>query len=140
MSDVDTDFKSTLLQLGLGEGWEFSNGSWWLTPEGKDVRAVAGVMLARGARLVTVTAADDTQGEFTLDYHWDYQDKLLTFVFKTQDKTIASIVDLTPAADWVEREMHDYFVIGFSGRESLKPLMLRPGDQPGIHLSAGVTQ
>jgi NADH:ubiquinone oxidoreductase subunit C len=43
-----------------------------------------------------------------------------------------SIIELWPAADWVERETRDYFDLAFEGREETPPLMLRAGDQRGL--------
>lgn len=140
VSDIDTDFKNTLRQLGLGDGWEQENGSWWITPEGNDIRAITNLMIARGARFVTITAVENTSEEFNLDYHWDLNGQLLTFLMGTKGRRIESIYDLVPAADWAEREIHDYFAIAFSGRDSMQPLMLRVGDMPGVHLGGGAVQ
>jgi NADH:ubiquinone oxidoreductase subunit C len=45
---------------------------------------------------------------------------------------MASIAGIWPAADWIERDIHDYYGIRFSGRETLTPLILRNGDPPGL--------
>lgn len=140
MPEIDTEFKNMLRQLGLGDGWERENGSWWITPESSDVRTIASLMLARGARFVTITAVENASDEFNLDYHWDLNGQLLTFLMCTKGRRIASIYDLVPAADWAEREIHDYFAVAFSGRDAMQPLMLRVGDTPGVHLGAGVVQ
>jgi NADH:ubiquinone oxidoreductase subunit C len=47
---------------------------------------------------------------------------------------IASITDLCPAADWVERETREYFAIEFTGRKTTRSLMIRDGDPIGINL------
>jgi NADH:ubiquinone oxidoreductase subunit C len=60
--------------------------------------------------------------------------KLLSFVCGTVARQIPTIADLCPAADWVERETHEYFSVEFTGRESTKPLMTRAGDPLGINL------
>jgi NADH:ubiquinone oxidoreductase subunit C len=60
--------------------------------------------------------------------------QLLTFTTATVEKRIASITDLCPAADWVERETREYFAIEFTGRETTLPLMTRDGDPIGINL------
>lgn len=135
-----TDFKDTLQQLGLGDAWEQVNGSWWITPEGKDVHAIAKQMAACRARFVSITVVEDGAGEFNLNYHWDLNGQLLTVLMHTQEQRIASIYHLVPAADWAEREIHDYFAIAFSGRETMQPLMLRVGDTPGVHLGKGAVQ
>ena len=45
---------------------------------------------------------------------------------------IPTISDVLPAADWVEREIRDYYGIEFDGRAATPPLMLREGDVPGL--------
>lgn len=42
--------------------------------------------------------------------------------------TIASIVDLVPAADWSEREAHDLYGIDFGGHEPMRALVNQVGD------------
>ncbi len=75
---------------------------------------------------------------FRLEYHWDTQGYLLGIPFQIAGNTqegakIESIYDLCEAADWIEREVHEGFAIEFTGREYV-PLMLRPGDKPGVNL------
>lgn len=134
MTDT-TGFEKTLQELGLGEGWQWDKGSWWLTPaEPIDVRAVTTRMRELQARFVAITATERPDKEIRLDYQWDLNGQLLSFVTATQSGKIDTIVDLTPAADWVERETHEYFAVEFLGRENTKPLMTRPGDAIGINL------
>lgn len=127
------------LTLGISSDWREERGSWWLAAPGLDVRRLAQTMLAQGARFVTITAIEQPHGEFRMDYHWDLDGTLLTFVLATQTNKIASIADLCLAADWVEREIHDYFAITFTGRTT-EPLMLRAEDKPGINLHPGRSQ
>lgn len=128
MSDIST----IPAELGLAEEWQLLNGSQWLAPESLDVRRMVSAMLARGARFVTITAMQLPEDEATrLDYHWDLDGELLTFTVKTAEKRVPSIYDLCPAADWIEREVHEYFAVEFEGRE-YEPLLLREGDPVGV--------
>jgi len=100
-----------------------------------DVRAVAQKMLALEGRFVAITATERPDHEIRLDYQWDLNGNLLSFVAATTDnKKIASIVDLSPGADWAERETYEYFAVEFTGRATLEPLMLRAGQDVGVHL------
>ncbi|HVN20747.1 MAG TPA: NADH-quinone oxidoreductase subunit C [Dongiaceae bacterium] len=127
-----SDFSSIPAELGLAQTWEQRNGSQWLEPESLDVRHMATVMLARGARFITITAMQLPEDEAArLDYHWDLDGELLTFTIKTADKIVPSVYDLCPAADWIEREVHEYFAVEFEGRQ-YEPLMLREGDPVGV--------
>jgi len=135
MSTETNGFENTLLQLGLGEGWKWSNGSWWLTPaDALDVRATASKMFQLGARFLCITATECADKEIRLDYQWDYEGQLLSFVVVTASGKIATIADISPAADWVERETHEYFAVEFIGRKTTLPLMTRAGDPIGINL------
>ena len=39
------------------------------------------------------------------------------------------VADLLPPADWVEREVRDYYALEFLGRDDTPALMLREGDE-----------
>ena len=126
--------KQIAASLGLPETWEQKNGSWWICQEGLDVRLMAEVMRAREARFVTLTAMQvEAGGRVRLDYHWDLGGRLLTFTTHANGKQMASIVDLCPAADWVERETHETFSIEFTGH-LYEPLLLRAGATTGMQL------
>jgi hypothetical protein len=134
-------FEKTLQELGLGEGWEWKNGSWWMTaPESFNLRATTRIVLSLEARFVAITAMEREDKEIRLDYQWDLNGDLLSFITATAAHQIPSITDLTPAADWVERETHEYFAVEFTGRENTKPLMMRAGDTLGINLHKEVAQ
>jgi hypothetical protein len=140
MNTAPENFVQTLQELGLGGGWEWKNGSWWKTPEAMDVRASAGQMIALKARFVTITSMEQPDKEIRLDYQWDLQGQLLSFTTATAKQRIPTIADLTPAADWVERETREYLGIEFTGRESTEPLMTRAGDPIGINLHKEVVK
>jgi NADH:ubiquinone oxidoreductase subunit C len=126
-------------KLGIAEPWVESRGTHWLNPGAATVRELAQAMNAAGARFVTITAYELPGDEgFRLEYHWDLQGLLLGVPFQIAGKSpesakIDSIYDLSEAADWIEREVHEGFAIDFTGRE-YEPLMLRPGDKPGVNL------
>jgi hypothetical protein len=134
-------FEKTLQEFGLGEGWEWKNGSWWMTaPETFNLRAITRILLSLEARFVAITAMEREDKEIRLDYQWDLNGELLSYITATAARQIPTIADLTPAADWVERETHEYFAVEFTGRENTKPLMMRAGDAVGINLHKEVAQ
>jgi Respiratory-chain NADH dehydrogenase, 30 Kd subunit len=121
-------------KLGISGPWVESRGTHWLNPAPCSVRDVAAVMNAVGARFITITAYELPGVEgFRLEYHWDLDGRLLGFPFAIAGKSVDSIYDLSEAADWIEREVHEGFAIDFTGRE-YEPLLLRPGDKPGVNL------
>ena len=135
MTTETIDFETTLESLGLGRGWTWSNGSWWQSAVGTfNPRVNTEKMLSLSARFLAITAAERPDGEIRLDYQWDLDGRLLSFTTATVTKSIATIDDLTPAAEWAEREIHEYFAVEFSGRKSTLPLMMRAGDKLGINL------
>jgi NADH:ubiquinone oxidoreductase subunit C len=127
-------------KLGIAEPWVESRGTHWLNPGAASVRDVAQAMNAAGARFVTITAYQSPGDTgFRLEYHWDLQGWLLGVPFQIASHSIESIVDLSEAADWIEREVHEGFAIDFTGRE-YEPLMLRAGDKPGVNLREAPAQ
>jgi NADH:ubiquinone oxidoreductase subunit C len=119
-------------ELGLTTTWEQKHGSQWLVTDSGAVPDIAAMMLARDARFVTITAMQVPDDEsIRLDYHWDLDGELLTFTVLTADNQVPSIYELCPAADWIEREIHEFLAIDFEGRE-YEPLLLRPGDKAGV--------
>jgi NADH-quinone oxidoreductase subunit C len=140
MKTAPDNFVQTLKELGLGSSWEWKNGSWWKTPKKMDVRATTTRMISLDARFVAITATEQPDKEIRLDYQWDLNGQLLSFVTATAAQRVPSITDLCPAADWVERETREYFAVEFTGREDTKPLMTRAGDPIGINLHKEVAK
>jgi len=125
-------------QLDLGNSLEKRSDGWWLEAPDMDVEKMAHSMTEANARLVTMTACQVSNGEFRIIYHWDLEDRMLNMVTMTRKGGIPSIVRIHPASDWIEREIHDYFAVQFTGRE-LPPLFLHPEDSPGIFLDHSET-
>jgi NADH:ubiquinone oxidoreductase subunit C len=67
-----------------------------------------------------------------LAYHWDIGGIVHTLITTTRHARIASISPICPAANWIEREIHDYFGVRFDDHGDLSPLVLRSGDDPGL--------
>jgi NADH-quinone oxidoreductase subunit C len=140
MNTAPENFVQSLQESGLGCDWEWKNGSWWRTPEAMDVRATATRMIALQARFVAITAVELPDKEIRLDYQWDLNGQLLSLTTATTGQRIPTIADLSPAADWAERETREYFAVEFTGRESTQPLMTRAGDPIGINLRKEVVK
>lgn len=131
---MTTAMETILLGVAPGQEWERKGSSHWLEPESLDVRKMAAVMGQLRGRLITITATQlPDDGGMTMDYHWDLDGQLMTFALKVENNQVPSIFDLCEAADWVEREIHEYLAIEFTGRD-YEPLMLRTGDTAGVNL------
>jgi len=119
------------ISMGAGKSWEKKPEGQWLEDPCLDVEKMAEVMVEAGARLVTVSALPLDTGEFRLIYHWDLEGNLLNCVTLTRQGALPGIARTCPAADWIEREIHDYYAVDFTGRD-LPPLMLNEQDPSGI--------
>ena len=131
------DFDTIPAELNLNQSWDKRVDGFWLVAPDLDVEKLTVWMMAHQARFVTITAQPTSGKECRMEYHWDMEGQLLTFVTQTRGGSIASIYALCPASDWAEREVHDYFAVDFLGRKNIPPLMLRPEDRPGIFLRNG---
>jgi len=121
-------------KLGVADAWVEKGRVHWLPCDGLNVRDVAKTMAALHARFITITATELPEGEgIRLEYHWDLDGQLLGFPFQISDNKIESIYDLCEAANWIEREIHEYYDVNFIGRE-YELLFLRQGDKPGVNL------
>jgi NADH:ubiquinone oxidoreductase subunit C len=121
-------------KLSISESFVEKGGVHWLALDATKVRELAQVMNEVHARFITITAYQLPKDEgFRLEYHWDLDGRLLGFSFQLTGKSIESIFDLTEAADWIEREIHEEYGIDFPGRE-YEPLLLRQGETPGVNL------
>jgi hypothetical protein len=128
------DIDAIARELGVEAGWQEHGGGHWLSPDSLDVRRMAAIMNACGGRFITITAMELADGGgIRLDYHWDLEGALATVTTKAENGGVSSIHDICEAADWIEREIHEYFAIEFRGREC-DPLFLRGGVEPGVNL------
>ena len=130
--------ESISARLGSTEPWVEKGGVQWLALDAAKVRELAKAMNEIQARFITITAYQLPKDEgFRLEYHWDLNGQLLGFSFQLAGKSIDSIFDLTEAADWIEREIHEEYGIDFTGRE-YEPLLLRQGETMGVNLREAV--
>ncbi|MFZ0394908.1 MAG: NADH-quinone oxidoreductase subunit C [Terracidiphilus sp.] len=121
-------------QLKIKEPTTDASGVSWFPTENLAVRETAAVLRSAGARFITITATELPPGQgFRLEYIWDLEGMLLGFAFLIPGRETFSIYDITEAADWIEREVHEEFAIDFAGR-ACEPLLLREGSRPGVYL------
>lgn len=118
-------------RLGSATKYEHHTDGDWLTVPDLDVRAMAKLMLDNESRFITFTVIPEGEAHRFV-YHWDVEDELLNVVTHVADKTVKSIADIWPAADWIERETRDYYAFEFEGRAETPALMLQDGDEPGL--------
>ena len=107
------------------------DGCWAVVPD-LDVRVMATWMLDNGVRLITLTGLQTPRGDVRVIYHWDADGTPINVSTVVKSGTIPTISDIMPAADWVEREIRDYYALEFEGRAETEPLMLCSDDEPGL--------
>jgi hypothetical protein len=128
------DIEAIRSRLNIGQAWKKQADGWWLEDPELDVVAMSRLMTDIKARLATVTARPLEDGSNRLIYHWDVEGAVINFITVTHNNSIHSIAKICPAASWIEREIHDYFAVNFTGREDLLPLLLRSDSPPGLFL------
>lgn len=100
-----------------------------------DVHELASFLFAvKGCRLSIATGIDKRDGIEIL-YHFSHDPSGTYYNIKTlvpkDDPTIKSLADFLPAANWIEREIHELLGVTFTGHPNLVPLLTAetwPGD------------
>lgn len=107
---------------------------------------VAKTMIAMdGCRLATATGIDVRDGIDVL-YHWIVEPPAdpnprggkgvvvtLKVLAKRPDYTVDSIADVVPAANWIEREMHDLLGANFRNHPDMRRLILDDSWPEGVY-------
>jgi len=98
---------------------------------------VAETMLAMaGARLATATALDVRDGIDIL-YHWAIEPQGVVVTLKVLAErpalAVDSIAGAVPAANWIEREMHDLLGAQFRGHPDMRRLILDDSWPEGVY-------
>lgn len=110
---------------------------WWVTAPHLDVRAAASLLNASQFRLNTMTGVTRTDGETDIMYHFTRDSLAVNFKTTTQNNHLPSIATLIPAADWIEREIHDLYLTVFDGHPNLVRLVLPPEVEQGLYRQPG---
>jgi NADH-quinone oxidoreductase subunit C len=100
--------------------------SWSLTVPIAQIRETVGVFDSAGFFLETITALD-FEDTFELVYHFSCYEpgsRVALRVLCGHDQTPSSISDIFRGAGWLEREIHDFFGISFSGNPDMRALLL----------------
>jgi len=90
-----------------------------------------------GARFCIITAID-TDRCLELIYHYCFDQigciiHLKVLVYDKQSPSVESITPFLPAAEWIEREIHDLYGIDFKNHPRLKRLILADDWPQGVY-------
>ena len=101
-------------------------GEVWVEIEPTQLRAAVQALIERHdmRHLSTITAQNKAGGVEVLYHFWQRGGLTLRVYCPRERLALPSLVDLSPAADWYEREVHDMFGLEFAGHPHLSPLLL----------------
>jgi NADH-quinone oxidoreductase subunit C len=89
-----------------------------------------------GARFATATGLDVRDGIDVL-YHWAFEPAGVVVTLKAlaagPDITLDSIANDVPAANWIEREMHDLLGVNFPNHPDMRRLILDDSWPEGVY-------
>jgi len=89
-----------------------------------------------GCRLATATAIDVRDGIDVL-YHWCFEPAgavvTLKVLAERPELTVDSIANIIPAANWIEREMHDLLGVNFRNHPDMRRLILDDSWPEGVY-------
>ena len=109
----------------------------WVRVDPAGVREMARLMFReQRGRLATVTGIDVRDGIDML-YHWALDADKYVVTVKALAARPAMAIDSVgqdlPAADWIEREMHDLLGASFTGHPDMRRLILADDWPEGVH-------
>ncbi len=89
------------------------------------------------ARFIIATAIDSDDC-FEILYHYSYDQlgcviNIKTFIRDRENPQIESIAPFLPAAEWIEREMHDLLGIEFKNHPDMRRLILADDWPEGVY-------
>jgi len=90
-----------------------------------------------GARFCTVTGID-AENCFEVIYHYSYDQtgtviNIKALIRDRENPSVESITAAVPAAEWIEREIHDILGIDFINHPNLKRLVLSDDWPEGVY-------
>jgi NADH-quinone oxidoreductase subunit C len=89
------------------------------------------------ARLTTISAISIENNETELIYHFAVGGQAVNVKTRTQANAIPSITTVFKAANWIERENHDFFGVNFVGHPNLVRLLRPPQLAEGFFRQPG---
>ncbi len=127
VQEVEAALKETFPELVFTSNPPEKEGICWSRPVPiSGLREVANIFDRLGFFLETVTALD-FQDTFELVYHfncYEARSRVAIRVLCGHEQMPPTLSDIFRGAGWLEREVHDFFGIVFTGNPDLRPLLL----------------
>ena len=134
---MSAELENQLNQLpGAGLVRNLSDGLWMDAPD-LNVLTLAELMKSLEARLTTLSAISIENGETEVIYHFAVGGQAVNVKTRTKGNAIPSITQVFKAANWIERENHDFFGVDFTGHPNLKRLLRPPQLAEGFFRQPG---
>ncbi|MHC4982961.1 MAG: NADH-quinone oxidoreductase subunit C [Planctomycetota bacterium] len=102
----------------------------------RSVEVAEKMLSMAGSRLATATGVEVRDGVDIL-YHWAFEPQGAVVTIKVlaarPELAVDSIANAVPAANWIEREMHDLLGANFRGHPDMRRLVLDDSWPEGVH-------
>lgn len=136
MADILERVKEKLGELALEVTEPGKKEAFILVPPEK-VTEVAGILFKdMKARFATVSGID-TRDAIELNYHFCFDSDHYVITIKARavkpEVEIDSITPIIPAAEWIEREMHDLLGMKFRNHPNMRRLILSDDWPEGVY-------
>lgn len=109
---------------------------WARIDPARSVEVAERVMAMDGARLATATGIDHRDGIDIL-YHWAFEPAGVVISLKVMaarpSLEVDSVGRVVPAANWIEREMHDMLGVRFRDHPDMRRLVLDDSWPEGVY-------
>ncbi len=128
---IDLDIQEKLAELPAATKVTERSDGLWMDALELDSLPLANMIKSLEGRLITISAVPLKNGETELIYHFALGKNQLNIKLYTKANQVNSITPVLPAANWIEREIHDLFGVGFVGHPNMerliRPVQLREG-------------
>jgi NADH:ubiquinone oxidoreductase subunit C len=134
---MNYDIENRLKQLQGGGLVQNRLDGLWMDLGEVTILILAELMKDLEARLTTISAISIESNETELIYHFAVGGQAVNVKTRTQANAIPSITTVFKAANWIERENHDFFGVNFIGHPNLVRLLRPPQLAEGFFPSTG---
>ena len=111
---MNFDIENQLKQLQGGGAIQNHQDELWMDLAEVNILALVALMKNLEARLTTISAISIENNETELIYHFAVGGQAVNVKTRTQANAIPSITTVFKAANWIERENHDFFGVNLS--------------------------
>lgn len=134
---MNYDIENQLKQLHGGGSVQNRPDGIWMDLGEVNILVMAELIKNLEARLTTISAISIEKNETELIYHFAIGGQAVNVKTRTKANAIPSITTVFKAANWIERENHDFFDVDFIGHPNLVCLLRPPQLAEGFFRQPG---